>query len=351
MTRETPTEPSHRPIDLPGAPPIPGLRFRHYAGLDDVEAMVRVCNAARRADGNPEHATPDGFRADYANLTNCDPDRDVLLAEVDGLLVGYGRTFWEDFSDGSRGYHSFGFVDPAWRHMGIGGAMHRALGRRILEIGAGHAFDGPRYLVSWGVDGDVGNTALLRAAGYEPERRFVHMVRPTLEAIGLPPLPDGLEVRPAGPEHAREVFEADAEAFLDHWGGVDTSEAGYERWRSQPTWDPTLWVIAWDADEVAGGCINLIDHAENAEQGYLRGWLDSVFVRRRWRQRGLAKALVGRSLERLRERGMTSAQLGVDVDNTNRALDLYRNAGFEVRSSETAWRRPWPAAAGVDRAE
>jgi ribosomal protein S18 acetylase RimI-like enzyme len=110
-------------------------------------------------------------------------------------------------------------------------------------------------------------------------------------------------------------------------------------------------VIAWDADEVAGGCINLIDHAENAEQGYLRGWLDSVFVRRRWRQRGLAKALVGRSLERLRERGMTSAQLGVDVDNTNRALDLYRNAGFEVRSSETAWRRPWPAAAGVDRAE
>jgi hypothetical protein len=39
---------------------------------------------------------------------------------------------------------------------------------------------------------------------------------------------------------------------------------------------------------------------------------------------------------------MTSAQLGVDVDNDNRALDLYTKAGFVVHQEETAWSKPWP---------
>jgi hypothetical protein len=39
---------------------------------------------------------------------------------------------------------------------------------------------------------------------------------------------------------------------------------------------------------------------------------------------------------------MTSAQLGVDVDNDNRALDLYTKSGFVVHQEETAWSKPWP---------
>lgn len=46
------------------------------------------------------------------------------------------------------------------------------------------------------------------------------------------------------------------------------------------------------------------------------------------------------SLRRLRDRGMTSAWLGVHADNPNSALDLYRSCGFEVCRSTTAYRRP-----------
>lgn len=332
-------------IALPDAPPIPGLRFRHWAGEPDLPEMVRVCNLARRADGDPEVATVEETRIDYRHLTNCDPARDILMAEVDGRLVAYGRVLWEDQNDGGRAYESFAFVDPAWQRRGIGRAMLHHFGRRASAIAATHDIDRPRTLQTWGYDRNVGNRELLESEGYTVVRRFVQMVRPTLDAIEVPPMPAGLELRPGHADQARAVFLADVDAFRDHWGSLDDSDVSFARWSEQPSTDPSLWVVAWDGDEIAGAVLNLISPEENEEHGYLRGWLDSVFVRRPWRKRGLAKALIGRSLVLLRERGMTSAALGVDVDNVNRALDLYTGAGFEVDRSESVWSKPLPEVA------
>ena len=38
---------------------------------------------------------------------------------------------------------------------------------------------------------------------------------------------------------------------------------------------------------------------------------------------------------------MTTASLGVDTQNPNRALGLYENAGFRVISGSTGYRRDW----------
>ena len=54
----------------------------------------------------------------------------------------------------------------------------------------------------------------------------------------------------------------------------------------------------------------------------------------------IAAALVARSLERLRERGMTSAWLFVDADNPTGALGVYGRAGFAVEVRSTAYRKP-----------
>ena len=98
-------------------------------------------------------------------------------------------------------------------------------------------------------------------------------------------------------------------------------------------------MVALDGDEVAGGIINDIDRNQNAALGVERGWLQSVFTRRRWRRRGLATALIAESLRVLLDRGMTSAALGVDADNPSGAFGLYEGLGFEVDSRATAWRR------------
>ena len=47
-----------------------------------------------------------------------------------------------------------------------------------------------------------------------------------------------------------------------------------------------------------------------------------------------------RSLAVLRDRGMTSAGLGVDADNANEALRLYVECGFDVTLRSTAYRKP-----------
>ncbi|MDH4148763.1 MAG: GNAT family N-acetyltransferase [Acidimicrobiia bacterium] len=160
----------------------------------------------------------------------------------------------------------------------------------------------------------------------------------------IPPMPEGLELRPISDrEGYRRVWDADAEAFMDHWGGFDASDASFEEWLDQPDFDPSLFLIAWDGDEIAGGVINEIDTTENEALNRKRGLLASVFVRRPWRRRGLAAALVARSLLLLRERGMTSAWLGVDADNPTGALGVYERAGFAVHSRATAYRKPMEA--------
>ena len=80
-------------------------------------------------------------------------------------------------------------------------------------------------------------------------------------------------------------------------------------------------------------------------------WLGSVFTRRPWRRRGLASALIGRSLALLQERGMTSAMLSVDVDNPTGALGLYEAAGFRVHDRFIALNSTLKAALELDASQ
>ncbi|MDL1926513.1 GNAT family N-acetyltransferase, partial [Anaerolineae bacterium AMX1] len=85
----------------------------------------------------------------YSHLENCDPYRDMLMAEVDGQMVGYNRVFWEHQEDGARLYVVFGFLLPEWRRKGLGSSM-LALGEaRLREIAAEQAYAGPRFFQSW----------------------------------------------------------------------------------------------------------------------------------------------------------------------------------------------------------
>ena len=117
-------------------------------------------------------------------------------------------------------------------------------------------------------------------------------------------------------------------------GWLRRSEERLQRWLESPSFDPSLWVIAWDGDEVAAGNVNAIEAEENAALGIKRGWLHSVFTRRQWRKRGLANALIAHSLQLMKERGMDYGILGVDADNPTGALGLYERNGFSSRSGQ-----------------
>lgn len=328
-------------MDLPAAPAIAGLRFRHYAGTRDHPAMLAVYAAAHAADGLEEVTTPEQFDLNYSTLVNCDPQRDIVLAEVNDEVMAYARVFWTELVEGGRSYECFGFVHPAWRRRGLGSALLRHNERRLREIATAHGGVAPKWLSSEGVDSDAGNTALLRAAGYEPVRHFFDMVAPALAERPGVPMPQGIEVRPVSRQQYRAVWEALGEAFRDHWGETEWAEEDWRRFEADPhNADPSLWRIGWDGGEIAGGVVTTVPREENAQHGRARVYVAAVAVRRPWRRRGLARALLAGSLAAAREAGYTSASLGVDTANPTGALSLYESLGFAAERTFAAWRKP-----------
>lgn len=322
-------------------PDVPGLRIRHYAGERDIPGMVAANMAVRLANHVEEIVTVDRMTNQYANLTNCDPSTDVAIVELEGRTVGYVRVDWSDQDDGSRSYDLTCILDPAVLGRGIGSSMLAWGESRLREIGAAHATDGPCWFGQETWDTETAAHVLLTQNGYLPVRTFFDMVRPTLDDIPDPKIPADFTVRPVGPDDLRAVWEAEMEAVRDHWGGRDESETAFARFIGDPSTDPSLFVVGFAGDEVAGAVRNVIDDDENELLGRRRGTLDVVFVRRPFRRLGLARALILRSLHLLRDRGMSGAGLGVDSENPNAALELYRSCGFEVRSSNTSWRKPF----------
>ena len=323
------------------APPIPGLRFRGYRGPEDHAEMHRVHQAAAAANGIDEAITVEQMDTAYAHHVNCDHERDIVLAEVDGSLVAYARVFWQDLVEGGRSYENFGFVHPDWRRRGIGTALHGRNEARLREIASEHPEVTPTWLSSEGADVDVGNDALLRTDGYEVVRYFYEMLVEDLDAIDVPSMPDGIELRPVTRDHYRQIWEAQAEAFRDHWGMAEWTEEDWTRFDADPdNADPRFWRIGWDGDEVAGVIVTVVPAEENARHARNRVYVGGVSVRRPWRRRGLARALLASSLVAAREAGHDGATLGVDSDSPTGATGLYRSLGFEPVQTFTAWRKP-----------
>lgn len=319
---------------------VPGLRLRPYGGEPDLADIVRIENLEAEADSLPERSSVEDMAAQFAQRSDAfDAFRDVTLAEIGGRVVAVGMRNIVDTTDGFREYRLHGAVDPAWRRRGVGRAMLLESERRLRDAAAAEHGASRRTFGAWSGETQLGEVALLESAGYAPVRYFFDMVRPNLDAIEAVPMPEGLEIRPIEPADARTVWWADIEAFKDHWGGFDHSEEQLQRWLSSPSNDLSLWLVAFEGDEIAGGVINSIDAHQNEAMGFKRGWLSSVFTRRPWRRRGLARALIARSLALHRDRGMTSAALGVDAENPSGALGLYEGMGFGVNYRATAWRK------------
>ena len=319
---------------------LPGLTFRTFRGEPDLPALVDLIRAADEANGEEMVVSLDRLRVRYANMTRVDPMRDVVLGFVGGTLVAHSLIEWADTAYGERHFNSLGDVHPDWRRRGIGTAMAMRNEARLLELAAGQAFEATPVLTTWFQDRDVGAAELARARGYQRVRVYHHMLRPTLSDIDFPPVPAGIEVRPLTRDLLPAYWDALCEAFRDHFGAWDDSASAFRSWVESPLFDLELQIVAFDGAEIAAGIHAAIDPVENREHGYLRGWTEPVFTRRPWRRRGLASALLGRTLVALRDRGMQGAQLHVDAENTSRARTLYERHGFHVTRSSSEWHRP-----------
>jgi len=283
-------------------------------GPDEIEAAVELLNAHGQAMWG-EDITDAVEVGQWFALPGAELRAAVL---PDGRFAGMGATV--DIAEDHAIVWLRLTLHPELGTVELGEALFaeaarlaRERGRPGTEIHAGCAAPDERV------------AGIYTGHGYRLVRHFFRMVAPLDEPPDAPDWPEGIELRPLDPERDLErVHAADEEAFEDHWGSVRTS---FQTWRQlsvTPDWDPSLWFVAWDGDEIAG--ISLC--RSNAEGDPDLGWVDILAVRRRWRRRGLALALLLHSFAELRARGRPRVGLGVDTENLTGAVRLYERAGM-----------------------
>jgi mycothiol synthase len=324
---------------------IAGLKLRGFRGEADYPEMLRIIHGCAAADGLERAEKLDDIVNTYTHLHHCEPYNDMLFVEIDGEGVAYSRTWWEVEGSGKWIGFQLGNVLPEWRRKGIGSTLlgfnEQRLGIIARQLKQDSELPGEAacMLDNFVNSSEKDRINLLERRDYHPVRHAFKMTRPDLENIPDLPLPSGIEVRPVQPEHLRVIWEASNEAFRDHWGYIPDPWEAFQQMIDDPDYDPSLWRVAWQEDQVAGMVLSFINKDENEMFGRKRGYTENICVRRPWRHQGLAKTLIAQSLAALKERGMTEAGLGVDSENISGALQLYEFMGYQVVKRSVVYRK------------
>lgn len=192
---------------------------------------------------------------------------------------------------------------------------------------------GIRFAPRTGFPIDYGwKRTLVERRGWVYTRSYYRMETVFDGAPDVPPAPQGIVIRPYNPETELEaVVQTFIDSFRDHYGFVARSlEVELENYRhhflGDPLYDPSLWYVAMDGDQMAGICICRSEDYEKPEFGFV----NELGVRREWRKRGLGTILLKTAFAEFHRRGQKGAALGVDASSLTGALKIYERAGMHA---------------------
>lgn len=173
-----------------------------------------------------------------------------------------------------------------------------------------------------------------RAASFEPVRTVAHMQMPASVPTPLASLPEDLRVR--------SIYDGEDQRVLDalnhHWTGTwNFVEISYEMLKEDLEVDRAGMLLGVDAkDRIVATCHAVYEPSEQNPDGNPRAWISNLTVDPDYRKRGVARAMLGAGIGRLRHLGARSITLGVDA-NDPAPFRLYQSVGFEVVTSQEAW--------------
>jgi mycothiol synthase len=222
-------------------------------------------------------------------------------------------------------------LDPEYEDLGIGTWMMHWAEERALRALEGEPAE-LRFAPRVGSYRSATKAKrLFEDMGYQHTRSWYHMLIEMDAPVPEPEFPEGITLRTYDPAADVEAtYLAHEDAFRDHFGHVDMPvEEGLERWkrtREFEGYDPALYFLAMDGDEIVG--FNLCRPHSHYDAN--RGWVSALGVRRPWRKRGLGLALLRHAFNEFYRRGKRKVGLGVEAQNLTGALRLYESAGMRI---------------------
>lgn len=288
--------------------------------MEDLESVTELVNACDIAEGSEPECTLEDLRADWQiPELKLQTDAQVVLTPG-GQLVAYALVFNRE----NVRIYADTYVHPEHRGRGIRTHLVRLTERRARRQ-ISEAPPGVRVTL-YNTISSVNDAArgLLESEGYTLARHFWRMRIDLDEAPPEPELHNGIAIHtfiPGQDDHA--TFEAMEDAFQDHWGYIPWR---FESWQQimikREDFDPTLWFLAMDGDQIVGG--SLCHNYPN------EGWVNQLGVRRPWRRKGVGLTLLYHSFSEFYQRGQRRVSLGVDSQSTTGATQLYQRAGMHT---------------------
>jgi len=302
------------------------------AQMEDIEAAVELWNAWSRqvlgVDKFNSVETAGEWETPGFNLAT---DTCVVIAS-DGKLIGYGE-IWDPEPHTAINY--WGHAHPDYDASSIEAYLLKWAKERARLSVPNAPLEAKVVLSTFQLSIDEATTRPIREAGFQLIRHSLRMVIELNGKPSEPQWPAGITVQTARTgQDEWAIFLTIREVFKDHWGYVERPiEEEYQRFlhrvNTREGFDPSLWFLAMDGDEIAG--VSLCWNKIHDDPGM--GWVGTLGVRRAWRRRGLGLALLQHSFNQFHQRGFRKIGLGVDAQNLTGATRLYLRAGMHPDSS------------------
>jgi ribosomal protein S18 acetylase RimI-like enzyme len=299
--------------------------------LAEIEGVDRTGEVVGRAD-----------LEEQLGLSYFDPALDARLGWSDGRIVAWGTVLCIP-NDRQWRVNLAGAVVPAARGAGVGTALVGWQVARGNVVAERRHPSLPGWLELSASDGDTERSDLFRAFGFSPLRYYPEMRRRLDGDLPEPTLDPALVLARFDPAHDEATRRMHNEAFRDHFAAT---ELDVETWRTWITGDHRfrgdLSFVVLDGDEVVGYALSFVYPEEWDALGFREGWTHHIGVKRAWRGRGIAKALLAATARAFRAEGLEVATLQVDAENPTGAFALYEHQGYVRGKTRVSWWRQLP---------
>lgn len=162
--------------------------------------------------------------------------------------------------------------------------------------------------------------------GFTVYESVFRMSRDLTDPIPDIPIPEDVEIQSWRMESLAEqaaYVEAKNQAFPDALVTVEQ----LQYFMTSPLWAVGTSISACAWNRIIGSVMVYWDEKQNREKNESLGYTEEIFVIPEWAGRGVARAMIARSLAYLKEHGMTEARLQVKSTNT-RAIAVYKSLGY-----------------------
>ena len=291
------------------------VRAPTFEDAEATYALDQLCSTL-------EYGTPEVPFADFVahwRLPDTDLARDTrLVTTTTGEIVGYARVV---FFARTR-FYSYALVHPDYRDQNLGEWLLHFIESHACERLAETPVEGSAPILIEANEPNIWLARLLEESGYQAIRAHWRMQITLEEPPTEPEIPAGMTLRTLVPgQDDRAAWAANNEGFADHWNSVPVSFETWAHWTvANESFDPTLCYLMMDGGQIAG--------MAQCEAAGEQGWVNDLSVRKPWRRRGIAYALLLHAFAEFYRRGMRTVALGVDAESTTGAPQLYTRAGM-----------------------